>query len=126
MKRRFRAALLACAFAATPACATLPQERPLAPAQMSIEMRAYALLSAYAAVLEEAADMSRHPDAPPALKRAIAEAERAATPAAEAVRAAVVAHLHARDAASADALNAALGAAEPPVATLQALVRSGR
>lgn len=127
MNRPVRAALLALAFAATPACASLyetpPAERRAA---LTMEQRAYALLGAYAIVLEEAADVVREPAIPASVKRALADAERTATPVAEALHAALAAHVRARDAASAEALRAAVETAEPPLRRFETLMRSSR
>ncbi|MGD9981689.1 MAG: hypothetical protein AB7H66_15360 [Hyphomonadaceae bacterium] len=148
MKHFFRTVALTCALALTPACAAFGPariENPIAAAQ-TIDQRAYALLHAYAAVVEEATDIVADPAAPLALKRALGQAERAATPAVETLQIAVVAYLRARsdfEAASgasqtgieraatalsitARRLNEALAAAQAPIAELEGLVRAHR
>jgi hypothetical protein len=145
-----RALALACALALTSACASLQLgatriENPVAAAH-TLDQRAYALLHAYAAVLEEAADIARDPAAPLAFKRALGQAERAATPALETLQIAVSAYVRARAdfeaasgenqsaldrAASAMAiaarrLSGAIEAAQAPVAELEGLVRARR
>lgn len=150
MRHPFRALALSLALAATPACAAFQAgdtrfENPLAAAR-TIDQRAYAVLHSYAAVIEEAADIVRDPAAPLAFKRALGQAERAATPAAETLHVAVVAYLGARaefEAAAGDSqpalqraatalaiaarrLNAAIDAAQGPIAELQELVRARR
>ena len=147
MRHPLRALALGLALAATPACASLQLgetriENPLAAAR-SIDQRAYALLHAYAAVVEEAADIVRDPAAPLSLKRALGQAERAATPAVETLQISVASFVRARrdyDAATsadqpalvraanaltiaANRLSEAVAAAERPVGELQALVR---
>jgi hypothetical protein len=107
MKRSLRTIALGCALTLTPACGTLPFggtaiENPIAAAR-TLDQRAFALLNAYAAVVEEATDIVRDPQAPIGLKRALGQAERVATPATEALQIAVVAYINARvefDAAS--------------------------
>lgn len=128
MLRKIRVCLLAIALAATPACASLEHEgrTQRAPVVLTLEQRAYALLAVYAVALEQAAHVASHPGTPPELKRAIAEVERNATPAAEALHAGVAAYLRARDAASAQSLIAAIAAAEPRIAAFETTVRSGR
>ena len=141
---------LALALAATPACAALPFsqtpiENPVAAAR-TLDQRAYALLHAYAAVVEEATDIVRDPAAPLAFKRALGQAERAATPAAETLGIAVRAYVQARadfEAASGESqpalqrtataltiaaqrLSEAIQAAEAPIAELEGLVRARR
>jgi hypothetical protein len=145
-----RALALGLALAATPACASLPfgetrMENPVAAAR-TLDQRAYALLHAYAAVVEEATDLVRDPATPAALKTTLGQAERAATPAAEALGIAVRAYVQARadfEAASDDnqsaiqrattaltvaarRLNEAMAAAETPITELEALVRARR
>jgi len=147
MRHPLRALALGLALAATPACASLQLgetriENPLAAAR-SIDQRAYALLHAYAAVVEEAADIVRDPAAPLSLKRALGQAERAATPAVETLQIAVTGYMRARadyDAATsadqpvleraasaltiaANRLSEAIAAADRPIAELEALVR---
>lgn len=146
--RRVRTLFLALVFAAMPACASLQLgqtrlENPIAAAR-SADQRAYALIRAYAAIVEEAADIARDPAAPAALKRALAGAERVATPAVETLQIAVLAYVRARAdfeaagesgaiaraasalAIAATRLSEALAAAERPVGELTALVRAAR
>lgn len=148
MKHPFHALALALALAAIPACAAMPAgaprlENPLAAAR-TLDQRAYALLHGYAAILEEAGDVVRDPAVPPALKRALGQAERVATPTIEALQVALVAYLRARsdfEAAThagqpaieragaaltiaARRLNEAVVGAEPAISQLEALVRS--
>lgn len=145
-----RALALAFALAATPSCASLPfgptrLENPVAAAR-TLDQRAYALLHAYAAIVEEATDIVRDPATPPAFRRALGQAERAATPAAETLGIAVRAYVRARtdfEAASgasqpaaqraataltiaAQRLSEAIHAAEAPIADLIGLVRARR
>ena len=147
MRHPLRALALGCALAATPACASLQLgetriDNPVAAARTP-DQRAYAILHSYAAVVEEAADIVRDPVAPLSLKRALGQAERAATPAVETLQIAVAAYVRARadyDAATRDdqpvlertataltiaanRLSAAIIAAERPVSELEALVR---
>ena len=70
MRHPLRALALACALPLTPACASLDigetrLENP-ASAARTLDQRAYALLNAYAAVIEEATDIVRDANAPPA------------------------------------------------------------
>jgi hypothetical protein len=150
MNRPLRIFALAVALAATPACASLPfgetrLENPVAAAR-TLDQRAYALLNAYAAVVEEATDIVRDPAAPLAFKRALGQAERAATPAAETLGVAVRAYVRARadfEAASGESqpalqrsatafaiaaqrLSEAIQSAEAPIAELEGLVRARR
>lgn len=150
MKHPVRVFVLACALALTPACASIrdafaPVANPVAAAQ-SLDQRAYALLHTYAAVIEEATDIVRDPAAPLAFKRVLGEAERVATPAAEALEIAIASYLRARAdfdaAASADAselqratlalsvaarrLAEAIAAADAPIGELADLVRAHR
>lgn len=150
MIKPLRVAALALALAATPACASLPLgetrlENPITAAR-TLDQRAYALLHAYAAIVEEATDIVRDPAAPTAFKRALGQAERAATPAAETLGIAVRAYVQARadfEAASGESqpalqraataltiaahrLSEALAAAETPIAELEGLVRARR
>ena len=145
--RLLRALALACALAATPACASLNIgqtriEHPAAAAR-TLDQRAYAVLHAYAAIIEEATDIVRDPSVPMGFKRALGQAERAATPAAETLEIAIAAYVGARadfEAASAGStagleraaaaltiaarrLSEAIAAAQAPVAELQDLVR---
>jgi hypothetical protein len=149
MRHPIRVIALSCALAFTPACAALQLgqtriENPLAAAQ-TIDQRAYALLHAYAAVVEEATDIVRDPAAPLTFKRALGQAERVATPAAETLQAAVSAYVRARAdfeatsgasrssieraaalAIAARRLNEAVAAAQAPIAELEGLVRARR
>lgn len=150
MKHPLRALFLGVALACTPACAAfkLGDTQIAIPisAAHSIDQQAYALLHAYAAVLEEATDIVADPATPLAFKRALGQAERAATPAAQTLQISVRGYVRARaafDTASAgDAsgvqraaaalaiaareLSAAIAAAEAPIAELQGLVRARR
>lgn len=148
MRHPVRALTLACALALTPACASFQVgqtriENPVA-AATSLDQRAYALLQTYAAVIEGATDVVRDPATPLALTRALGQAERMATPAAEALGIAVAAYVRARgdfEAASgrdqttleraglalaitARRLDEAVEAAKAPIAELQNLVRA--
>lgn len=150
MNRTLRIIALALALAATPACASLPLgettlENPVAAAR-TLDQRAYALLHAYAAVVEEATDIVGDPATPLAFKRALGQAERVATPAAETLGIAVRAYVQARtdfEAASdgsqtalqraataltiaAQRLSDAMQAAEAPIAELEGRVRARR
>ncbi|MBN8606741.1 MAG: hypothetical protein J0L81_07475 [Caulobacterales bacterium] len=150
MRHPLRAIALACALAATPACASVQVadtriENPIVAAR-TLDQRAYAALHAYAAVIEEATDIVRDPAAPVGFKRALGQAERVATPAAETLQIAVAAYVRARadfEAASGETqptleraataltiaarrLNEALAAAEAPIAELEDLVRARR
>lgn len=147
MRHPFRALALGVALAATPACASLQLgqtriENPVAAAR-SMDQRAYAILHSYAAIVEEAGDIVRDPAAPLSLKRALGQAERAATPAVETLQISVAAFVRARsdyDSVSradqpaleraaaaltiaANRLSEAIAAAERPVGELEALVR---
>lgn len=150
MRHPLRALALACALAATPACASIQLgetriENPVAAAR-TLDQRAYALLHSYAAVIEEATDIARDPAVPMGFKRALGQAERAATPAAETLEIAVAAYVRARadfEAASAESqpaleraavaltiaaqrLSQAIAAAQAPVSELEDLVRARR
>lgn len=150
MKYPFGALCLGAALALTPACASMQLggaqfENPLSAAR-TLDQRAYALLNAYAAVIEEATDIVRDPSAPLAFKRALGQAERVATPAAEALQIAVTAYVRARadfEAASgagqpaleraataltvaAQRLSQATEAAHAPISELEDLVRARR
>jgi hypothetical protein len=148
--RLIRTIALGLALAATPACASLNVggtriENPIAAAD-TLDQRAYAALNAYAAVIEEATDIVRDPNVPIGFKRALGQAERAATPASEALEIAVAAYIRARtdfEAASgatqptlqraatalsvaARRLNEAIQTAQPAIAELEDLVRARR
>lgn len=115
-------------------------------AARTLDQRAYALLHAYAAIVEEATDIVADPDAPAAFKRALGAAERVATPAVETLEIAAAAYLRA-DAdlqASAEAggpaiaraaevlavaaqrLSQAIAVAQAPIQELEDLVRASR
>ena len=84
--KALRAMILACALSIAPACASLPRlENPIAVAQ-SVDARAYALMASYAALIEEAADLVRAPDTPPAFKRALGELAKGEPQRAKSVR----------------------------------------
>jgi hypothetical protein len=150
MNHPLRALALSLAIATTPACASLQigettLENPAAAAR-TLDQRAYAIRNAYAAVIEEATDIIRDPAAPIGFKRALGQAERVATPAAETLEIAVVAYIRARsdfEAASsatqptlqraatalsiaARHLSEAMQAAEAPISELEDLVRARR
>lgn len=150
MRHPLRVLALACALTLTPACAALQLgqtriENPLAAAQ-TIDQRAYALLHSYASIVEEATDIVADPATPPAFKRALGQAERAATPSAETLHIAVTAYMRAVadfEAASganqstlqrataalsvaAHRLSDAVAAAQAPIAELEGLVRARR
>ncbi|MEZ6022911.1 MAG: hypothetical protein R3C16_05745 [Hyphomonadaceae bacterium] len=150
IRHPLRALVLGLAMAATPSCASFDLagtrfENPAAAAR-TLDQRAYAILNAYAAVIEEATDIVRDPTAPLAFKRALGQAERVATPAAETLEIAVAAYLRARadfEAASGQSqssleraagaltiaarrLSDAIEAADAPVSELRDLVRARR
>jgi hypothetical protein len=146
MRHPLRVLALACALALTPACASVPKfENPVASAR-TIDQRAYALLGAYDAVIEEATDVVRDPAVPLAFKRALGQAERAATPAAETLEIAVAAYGRAEAdfnaatdqsqpaleraaaalAIAAQRLGQAIDAAQAPISELEELVRARR
>lgn len=130
MNRTLRVIALALTLAATPGCASLALrfESPIAAAQ-TLDQRTYALLNTYAAILEEAADIVRDPAVPLAVKRALGDAERAATPAVEAAEAAFRVYAQARGderAAASHRLEEAVDQAKPAVDALQQLVREQR
>lgn len=150
MLKPVRIIALALALAATPACASLPLgqtpiENPVAAAR-TLDQRAYAVLHAYAAIVEEAGDIVRDPATPRAFKQALGRAERVATPAAETLALAVRAYVQARadfEAASEESqpalqraataltaaarrLGEALEAAQAPITEFEALLRAQR
>ncbi len=150
MRHPLRVLALACAITLTPACASLQLgqtrfENPAAAAR-TLDQRAYALLGAYTAIIEEATDIVRDPAAPIGFKRALGQAERAATPTAETLEIALAAYLRARAdfaAASGDSqpvlqraataldiaarrLSQAAAAADAPIQELEQLVRARR
>jgi len=148
MKSAFRAVVLGLALAALPSCASVPLfstpfDNPIAAAR-TLDQRAYAALDTYAVLLEEATKVVADPNVPITAKRALGQAERAATPAMQVVESALAAYLGARtdfEVASSQSpstlqratdalnvavqrLNQAVAAASPAIAQLQALVRS--
>ena len=150
MRYPLRAFAIALALTATPACASLQLggarvENPVSAAR-TLDQRAYAALHTYAAVIEEATDIVRDPATPLAFKRALGQAERVATPAAETLEIAVVAYVRARAdfeaaagegqpaleraasglAIAARRLSEAIAAAQTPIAELEDLVRARR
>jgi hypothetical protein len=150
MRHPLRVFALAVALAATPACASIQAgqtriENPAAAAR-TLDQRAYAILHAYAAIIEEATDIVRDRAAPMGFKRALGQAERVATPAAETLQIAVAAYVRARadfEAASSEnepaleraaaalaiaarRLSEAIDAAQSPIAELEDLVRARR
>lgn len=123
MRNPFRTLMLCTALALTPACASPRLEAPIAAAE-TLDQRAYALLSTYAALLEEAADIAADPATPRGVVRALAQAEAKASPAIEALGEAAAAYVRAGEDAEAQArLARALGEAQAPIAALQSLVR---
>ncbi|MBL8535934.1 MAG: hypothetical protein JNM59_00865 [Hyphomonadaceae bacterium] len=150
MRHPLRVLMLASALMLAPACASLKlgQSEITSPMQAAhtLDQRAYALLHAYAAVIEEATDIVRDPSAPAAFKRVLGQAERAATPAAETLQIAVTAYVRARADFEASAsggqtsleraalaltvaaqrLSEATAAAQAPVSELEDLVRARR
>lgn len=150
MRHPLRVFALAIALAATPACASVQAgqthiENPVAAAR-TLDQRAYAILHAYAAIIEEATDIVRDPAAPMGFKRALGQAERVATPAAETLEIAVAAYVRAKadfEAASGEnepaleraatalaiaarRLSEAIAAAQSPITELEDLVRARR
>lgn len=150
MRHALRTLALALAIAATPACASVRAGQteivnPVSAAN-TLDQRAYALLHSYAAVIEEATDIVRDPAAPMAFKRALGQAERVATPAAETLEIAIAAYVSARadfEAATSESmptleraaagltiaarrLGDAIAAAQTPVTELEELVRARR
>lgn len=150
MRHALRTIALALAIAATPACASVRAGQteivnPISAAR-TLDQRAYALLHSYAAVIEEATDIVRDPAAPMAFKRALGQAERVATPAAETLEIAIAAYVNARadfEAATSESqptleraatgltiaarrLGEAIAAAQAPVTELEELVRARR
>lgn len=150
MRHPLRVFALAIALAATPACASVQAgqtriENPVAAAR-TLDQRAYAILHAYAAIIEEATDIVRDPAAPMGFKRALGQAERVATPAAETLEIAVAAYVRARAdfetassenepaleraatalAIAARRLSEAIAAAQSPITELEDLVRARR
>jgi hypothetical protein len=98
MRNPLRMMALAIALAAMPACAAVQTpklENPVSVARTA-DQKAYALLASYAAGLEEATDLIRDPLVPSQVKQVLVRAERAATPAAETLRIALVGYLRAR------------------------------
>ncbi len=150
MRYPLRTIALALALAATPACASIRagQTEIVNPvgAARTLDQRAYALLHSYAAVIEEATDIVRDPNAPMAFKRALGQAEAVATPAAETLEIAITAYMNARAdfetstsesqptleraamglTIAARRLGEAIAAAQAPVTELEELVRARR
>lgn len=129
MNKHLRVLALAFALAATPACASIEIPNPFAVAQ-SADQRAYALLQTYAALVEEAASLVRAPSTPAAIRRAIGQAEAAATPAAEALAQALRAYNAARNAGDAETarmeLESARAEAEAPIADFASAVQTAQ
>jgi hypothetical protein len=148
VRHPLRVIALALALAATPACASVQVgetefANPVAAAR-TLDQRAYALLHTYAAIIEEATDIVGDPAAPMAFKRALGQAERIATPAAEALEIAIAVYARARAdfetasnetqleraatglAIAARRLSEALAAAQAPIDELEDLVRARR
>ncbi|MGE3304302.1 MAG: hypothetical protein AB7M12_14450 [Hyphomonadaceae bacterium] len=120
--RALKAVALGLALACMPACASLRPAAAAFAAAQSLDQQAYALIASYAALLESAAPVMTDPATPAAVKRALAQAEAAATPAVELVKIAAVAHAREHDEATAAALADALLAAQAPLAALGAAV----
>lgn len=116
MKRTFRALALALALSAVPACASIFPPTHQVGAERTLNQRAYTLISAYAAALEEAADIVRDPATPAEVRRALAQAEAAATPAIEALHQALAIY-----SADDQRLSAAFANAQAPVDALIAI-----
>lgn len=150
MRHPLRTIALAIALAATPACASVHAGQteivnPVSAAR-TLDQRAYALLHSYAAVIEEATDIVRDPNAPMAFKRALGQAEAVATPSTETLEIAIAAYMNARtdfEAATSESqptleraatgltiaarrLGEAISAAQAPVTELEELVRARR
>jgi hypothetical protein len=119
VKRFVRTIALALAFASAPACASL---RSPVPAYASIEQSALALMGAYALTLDQATALIANPATPRAVKTALAEAEKRATPAVELVKIAAIAHRRAQNGETGAALSRALTEAQAPAQALAALV----
>lgn len=119
MKRTFRALALALALSTVPACASIFPPAHQLDAEQTLSQRAYALISAYAAALEEAGDLVRDPATPPEVRRALGQAEAAATPAVEALHRAL--SIYAGDASAEPNVAAAFANAQAPVDALIAL-----
>ncbi len=150
MRHPLRVIALALALAATSACASVragqaEMVNPVSAAR-TLDQRAYALLHSYAAIIEEATDIVRDDAVPMAFKRALGQAERIATPAAETLEIAVAAYVSARadfEAATGESqpileraaigltiaarrLGEAIAAAQTPITELEELVRARR
>lgn len=98
MKNAFRASLAAVLLLVTPACASIRAPdipNPIAVAQTN-DQRALAVIETYAALVEEAADVVANPQTPAPVRRALAQAEAAATPAVDILRIAVTGYLRAQ------------------------------
>jgi len=143
MRHPLRAATLALAMAVTlPSCASTPIANPIAAAR-TLDQQAYAVLDTYAVLVEEATKIVADPKVPLSVKRALGQAEKVATPAAQVVESALAAYIRARaDFAAASSqspstlqratdalsiagqrLSQAIAAASPAIAELQTLVR---
>jgi hypothetical protein len=117
-----RALALVCALALAPACASLPIAQAPAATQAA-EARAYAVLQSYPVLLETAARIVGDPAVPVDVKRALAAAERVATPAVEALAIAFDAYVRTRSDAAAHALNEATARAQAPIQALTSLLK---
>src|SRR5215470_3398767 len=87
-------AVLSLVLVAAPGCAELRADNPFMAAR-KIDQQAYALISAYADIVDTATNFLADPAAPPAAKRALGAAEAVATPAVETLAVAAVAYLQA-------------------------------
>jgi hypothetical protein len=125
VSRLARTLALAFALSLTPACAAVHLANPIAAAQTA-DQKAYAMICAYALVLEQAAVLAANPATPPAVNAALTKAEAAAIPAVELVKISAVAARESNDADGAmareQALTRAIDAAAGPVAALSNLV----
>jgi len=119
---RLRVCALALALAATPACVSLTPLNPFSAAR-SADQQAYALIGAYALVLEEATALVRDPATPRGVKAALAAAEARATPAVEVVKIAAVAYRRAETETASAALAQAIVDAQRPIADLTMLLK---
>ncbi|MBI1187734.1 MAG: hypothetical protein GC206_10480 [Alphaproteobacteria bacterium] len=119
--KRRRGALVACALGAAlslmPACALTPIEQPAAEAALG--HRGYTLIAAYAAALEDAAELLSDPAVAPSLRRALKEAEAAASTAVAALQAALAESIRTQ---MNGALHETILAAEGHITRFQALV----
>jgi hypothetical protein len=122
MRRALPILALGVACAAIPACAPLAAQTQGASISRgkTIDDRAYALISAYAAALEAATALVRDPATPAGVREGLARAEAIATPLVEALK--IAAAAHARTAGDdGAALAKALAEAQAPVAALAML-----